>query len=114
MLVPLLGSIPTLDLFPSSGGYSSYGQTDSSSYGAPEPSYGAPSSSYGTPSRSSWSQPGEFRSFQEEEGQNIKDIYNANEEWVETAEKRAARTARSVQQAAPLNQLLSNTVKLIN
>ena len=114
MLVPLLGSIPTLDLFPSSGGYSSYGQTDSSSYGAPEPSYGAPSSSYGTPSRSSWSQPGEFRSFQEEEGQNIKDIYNANEEWVETAEKRAARTARSVQQAAPLNQLLTNTVKLIN
>ena len=59
VLVPLLGAIPTIDLFPSTYGYSA----PESSYGAPEPSYGAPSDGYGAPghSRNSWSQ-GEYRS----------------------------------------------------
>merc|ERR1712223_2239745 len=105
LLVPLLGSIPSIDLFPSSG-YSSYGQTDSSGYGAPEPSYGAPS-------RSSWSQGGEYRSFQNDEGENLKDIYNGSDDWIENSEVRAARTARSIGQASPLNNLLANNVKLI-
>merc|ERR1711936_807331 len=113
LLVPLLGSIPSIDLFPSSG-YSSYGQTDSSGYGAPEPSYGAPAPSYGAPSRSSWSQGGEYRSFQNDEGENLKDIYNGSDDWIENSEVRAARTARSIGQASPLNNLLANNVKLIN
>ena len=64
MLVPLLGAIPTIDLFPSTSGGGGYGYSaPESSYGAPEPSYGAPSDGYGAPghSRNSWSQ-GEYRS----------------------------------------------------
>jgi len=117
LLVPLLGSIPTLDLFPSSG-YSSYGQTDASSgYGAPEPSYGAPSPSYGAPARNSWSQGGEFRSFQNEEGENLQDIYNGNDGWTENSEARAARNTRDIPVARPgleLNNILGQAAKLIN
>ena len=82
MLVPLLGSLPSIDLFGVSSGYNGYGQVScyitsrtpeqlqnssifqtgpSSGYGAPEASYAAPSSSYG-PARNSWSQGGEYRS----------------------------------------------------
>ena len=61
VLVPLLGAIPTIDLFPSTSGGYGYGAPEPS-YGAPEPSYGAPSDGYGTPARNSWSSAGEYRS----------------------------------------------------
>jgi len=118
LLVPLLGAIPTIDLFPSTSGGGGYGYSaPESSYGAPEPSYGAPSDGYGAPghSRNSWSQ-GEYRSFQDEESENLKDIYSndwddsSNYDGVDVA---AARSS-DASQASPLTSLVNNAMKLIN
>jgi len=116
LLVPLLGAIPTIDLFPSSGGGYGYGQTSpSSSYGAPEPSYGAPSDGYGTPARNSWSSGGEYRTFQDEESENLKDIYNNDWESNDGFGSPAAAAARTIEQVkSPLTNLVSSAMKLIN
>jgi len=115
LLVPLLGAIPTIDLFPSTGGGYGYGQTSpSSGYGAPEPSYGAPSDGYGAPARNSWAQGGEYRSFQEEDADNLKDIYN--NDWSSSNTNFAnaePNVARSIE-ASPLTNLVNNAIKLIN
>merc|ERR1712141_686307 len=121
LLVPLLGSLPTIDLFglsSGSSGYSGYGQSaPSSGYGAPEPSYAAPSSSYG-PARSSWSQGGgEYRSFQNEEGENLQDIYSSTDDWTENSEAGFNNVARSIDTAGsvnPINNLINNAMKLVN
>jgi len=120
LLVPLLGSLPSIDLFglSSGGGYSGYGQSaPSSGYGAPEASYAAPSSSYG-PARSSWSQGGgEYRSFQTEEGENLKDIYSSTDDWTENSEAGFNNVARSIDtagSASPINNLINNAMKLVN
>jgi len=115
LLVPLLGAIPTIDLFPSTGGGYGYGQTSpSSGYGAPEPSYGAPSDGYGAPARNSWAQGGEYRSFQDEDADNLKDIYN--NDWSSSNTNFAnaePNVARSIE-ASPLTNLVNNAIKLIN
>jgi len=118
LLVPLLGSLPSIDLFGLSSGYSGYGQSaPSSGYGAPEPSYAAPSSSYG-PARSSWNQGGgEYRSFQNEEGENLQDIYSSTDDWTENSEVGFNNVARSIDTAGsanPLNNLINNAMKLVN
>merc|ERR1712027_154864 len=109
LLVPLLGAIPTIDLFPSSGGGYGYGQTSpSSSYGAPEPGYGAPA-------RNSWSSGGEYRTFQDEESENLKDIYNNDWESNDGFSSPAAAAARTIEQVkSPLTNLVNSAMKLIN
>merc|ERR1719360_146479 len=75
LIIPLLGSIPSIDLFPTFT--SPYGQTDS--YGAPEPSYGAPSSGYGAPPRQSWGRPEDYRSFPNEVSDDlVNQMYGAS------------------------------------
>merc|ERR1711893_568198 len=70
LLVPILGAIPTIDLFPSTSGGYGYGAPETS-YGAPEPSYGAPSDGYGAPARNSWSSAGEYRSVSQQTFRSI-------------------------------------------
>jgi len=116
LLVPILGAIPTIDLFPStSGGGYGYGAPEPS-YGAPEPSYGAPSDGYGAPARNSWSSAGEYRSFNDEEGENLKDIYSSD--WASqdgvSAQGAAARSLESVVPASPLTSLVNKAMDLIN
>merc|ERR1711997_493116 len=112
LLVPLLGSLPSIDLFGVSSGYNGYGQTGpSSGYGAPEASYAAPSSSYG-PARNSWSQGGEYRSFQTEEGENLQDIYGSTDDWTENSN--VARSIDIAGSPSPINNLINNAMKLVN
>merc|ERR1711963_82677 len=95
LLVPLLGAIPTIDLFPSSG---------------------APSDGYGTPARNSWSSGGEYRTFQDEESENLKDIYNndwdSSNDGFNSPVGAAARTIEQVK--SPLTNLVNSAMKLIN
>jgi len=115
LLVPILGAIPTIDLFPSTSGGYGYGAPETS-YGAPEPSYGAPSDGYGAPARNSWSSAGEYRSFNDEEGENLKDIYSSD--WASqdatSAQGAAARSLESAVPASPLTSLVNKAIDLIN
>jgi len=110
LIIPLLGSIPSIDLLPSFSAPSPYGQTDS--YGAPEPSYGAPSSGYGAPSRQSqWGRPEDYRSFQNDDSDALKQLYSAST-WQPT-ENEYTNAARSFQVETPVETLLTNTMKLL-
>lgn len=115
LLVPILGAIPTIDLFPSTSGGYGYGAPEPS-YGAPEPSYGAPSDGYGAPARNSWSSAGEYRSFNDEESDSLKDIYNSD--WASqdatSAGGAAARSLESAVPASPLSSLVNKAIELIN
>jgi len=78
-----------------------------------EPSYGAPEPSYGA--RNSWSSAGEYRSFNDEEGENLKDIYNSDWAAGEAASAvgSAARNLETVAESG-LSSLVNKAIKLIN
>merc|ERR1719350_1576006 len=109
LFIPLLGSIPSIDLFPSIS--SPYGQT--SGYGAPAPSsgYGAPASGYGAPARQSqWGAPGDFRS--DDAGDDLRQLYNSNS-WQPGPESGFTNSARSLSVDSPASSLLENSMKLL-
>jgi len=109
LLIPLLGSLPSIDLFPS---FSSPSYGSSSGYGAPAPSsgYGAPSTGYGPPARQSWGGPADYRSFQNEAGDDLKDVYN-NANWEANSDP-VYNVARSLNvEASTGSTLLADAVK---
>merc|ERR1719350_2586880 len=111
LFIPLLGSIPSIDLFPSIS--SPYGQT--SGYGAPAHSsgYGAPASAYGAPAGGRWGRPGDnFRSFQGDAGDDLRQLYNSNS-WQPAPENGYTNAARSFQVETPVTSLLTNSMKLL-
>jgi len=113
LFIPLLGSIPSIDLFPTIS--SPYGQT--SGYGAPPASsgYGAPaqSSGYGAPARQSqWGGPGDYRSFQDDAGDDLRQLYNSNS-WQPAPENSFVNVARSLNVDSPVSSLLVNSLKLL-
>jgi len=110
LFIPLLGSIPSIDLFPSIS--SPYGQT--SGYGEPAPTsgYGAPASGYGAPARQSWGRPADFRSFQGDAGDDLRQIYNSNS-WQPGPENGFTNAARSLAVDSPVTSLVENSMKLL-
>jgi len=111
LFIPLLGSIPSIDLFPSIS--SPYGQT--SGYGEPAPTsgYGAPASGYGAPARQSqWGRPADFRSFQGDAGDDLRQIYNSNS-WQAGPETGYNNAARSLTVDSPVTSLMENSMKLL-
>jgi len=109
LFIPLLGSIPSIDLFPSIS--SPYGQT--SGYGEPAPTsgYGAPASGYGAPARQSqWGRPADFRSG--DAGDDLRQIYNSNT-WQAGPETGYNNAARSLTVDSPVTSLMENSMKLL-
>merc|ERR1719350_2687483 len=116
LFIPLLGSIPSIDLFPSIS--SPYGQTSgygapahSSGYGAPASGYGAPEPAYGAPAGGRWGRPGDnFRSG--DAGDDLRQLYNSNS-WQPAPENGYTNAARSFQVETPVTSLLTNSMKLL-